>query len=240
MNILISTGGGDPANYLQAVACAGGHGQGVYLPQSGAGYQGLILAGGGDIDPEVYGQSNAGSRSIDRARDRAELALLDEFLGSGRPVLGICRGHQLANVWAGGDLVQQLPQGQCPLHQAEAGDVRHSIRMAEGSVLGRLYGACGVVNSNHHQGLGRLGDALRVTAWSSDGVAEGLEHLHLPLWTVQFHPERMQGEWCMGDTVDGGQIFGWFIRKCEAVANSSDGPERRAKPRTGKARPGLP
>ena len=91
-SILISTGGGDAANYIAAVEAAGGRAEARYLPGPDLAYDGLLLAGGGDMDPALFGQWNRGSREIDRARDRAELALLDAFLGAGKPVLAVCRG----------------------------------------------------------------------------------------------------------------------------------------------------
>ena len=173
----------------------------------------MILAGGGDLDPALFGQANRGSRDIDRARDKAELALLDAFLGAGKPVLAICRGHQVANVWAGGDLTQDLGEGLVPFHQGEK-DVVHPVRALPGSLLAGWYGPMFQVNSNHHQGIGRVGRGLRVTAWSEGGVAEGLEHETLPLLCVQFHPERMTGAKARRDTVDGGAIFRWLLARC--------------------------
>ncbi len=214
MRILISTGGGDPANYVQAVAQAGGQPCPAYLPPGGpAGWAGLILAGGGDLDPALMGQQNRGSRGIDRARDRAELALLDAFLGSGRPVLAICRGHQLANVWAGGDLIQDLGSALVPFHQEEQ-DVMHPVRAKPDSLMEGLYGNRFPVNSNHHQGVGRVGAGLDVTAWSEADVVEAMEHVCLPLICVQFHPERLTGAWARPDGVDGGALFRHFLRRC--------------------------
>ena len=92
--ILISTGGGDAGNYLNALESAGGVGEARYLPGPELFYDGLLLAGGGDVDPVLFGQEDRGSRGIDRARDEAELALLDAFCGAGKPVLAICRGDR--------------------------------------------------------------------------------------------------------------------------------------------------
>ena len=130
---------------------------------------------------------------------------------AGIPVLGICRGHQVVNVWAGGDLIQDLGPALGPFHQREEGDLVHLICTAPGSRLGSWYGGLFPVNSNHHQGVGRLGQGLRATAWSEGGVVEGMEHERLPLWTVQFHPERMEAG---GGTVDGGVIFRRFLALC--------------------------
>ena len=209
--ILISTGGGDAANYLAAVEAAGGRGSAQYLPEPDLGYDGLLLAGGGDMDPALFGQADRGSRGIDPARDRAELALLDAFLGAGKPVLAVCRGHQVVNVWAGGDLIQDLDPALAVFHGGGEEDRVHPIRAVEGSLLRRLYGPVFPVNSSHHQVLGRLGKGLAVTARSEGGVIEAVEHEHLPLICVQFHPERMTGARARPDTADGCAVFRAFL-----------------------------
>lgn len=214
--ILISTGGGNAANYLAAVEAAGGAGDARYLPAPDLSYDGLLLAGGDDIDPALFSQENRGSRGIDRTRDEAELALLDAFLVDNRPVLAICRGHQMVNVWLGGDLIQDLGPELAPFHQKREGDQVHLVQAAEGSLLHRLYGPVFPVNSSHHQGLGRLGRGLRVTARSEGGVIEAVEHDTQPLICVQFHPERMTGAPARPDTVDGGKIFRAFVELCKS------------------------
>ena len=216
MKILISTGGGDPANYLAAVTAAGGDPVAAYLPARSEEYAGLVLAGGADMDPAFFGQPNWASRGIDLARDRAELALLDWFLERGRPVLGICRGHQVANVWAGGDLIQDLGEALVPFHTGE-NDLVHLVRAEEGGLLHRLYGPVFAVNSAHHQGVGRPGKGMVVAARSEGGVIEAMEHQCLPLITTQFHPERMTGARARPDAVDGGGIFAHFLELCSAV-----------------------
>lgn len=213
--ILLSTGGGNAVNYLAAVKAAGGTGEARYLPPPDLSYDGLVLVGGDDMDPALFGQENTHSQGIDRARDKAELALLDAFCGANKPVLAICRGHQVVNVWLGGDLLQDLGRSLVPFHRKEEGDQVHLVRAAEGSRLHRLYGEVFPVNSSHHQGLGRLGKGLRVTAWSEGGVVEAVEHDTLPLISVQFHPERMTGAHARPDTVDGGAIFQALLKLCE-------------------------
>lgn len=210
MNILISADEkADPVNYVRAVQRAGGRASAVYLPRFGPEWDGLVLAGGGDMDPALFGQEDRGSRNVDRRRDEAELALLDGFLGAGKPVLAICRGHQVANVWAGGSLIQDLGRRN-RLHQWEGEDKIHLLM----PVSGFLRLTCGrgpfPVNSAHHQAVGRVGTGLRVCARAEDGVVEAMEHCALPLITVQFHPERMSGP----DTVDGGAIFRHFLALC--------------------------
>ena len=212
--ILLSTGGGNPVNYLAAIAAAGGAGTARYLPAPDLSYDGLLLTGGGDADPALFGQENRGSRGIDRARDAAELTLLDAFCGAEKPVLAICRGHQVVNVWLGGALVQDLGPELVPFHQKKEGDQVHPVQAEKGSLLARLYGPVFLVNSSHHQGLGRLGRGLRASAWAEDGVVEAVEHENLPLICVQFHPERMTGALARPDTVDGGGLFRVFLALC--------------------------
>ena len=216
-NILISTGGGDAANYIAAVAAAGGQADARYLPGPDLTYDGLLLAGGDDMDPALFGQENTASKGIDPARDRAELTLLDAFLGAGKPVLAVCRGHQVVNVWLGGDLIQDLDPTLAPFHGGGEEDRVHPVRAAEGSLLCRLYGPVFPVNSTHHQALGRLGKGLAATAWSEGGVIEAVEHDSLPLISVQFHPERMTGARARPDTVDGGAIFRAFLEMVRKI-----------------------
>lgn len=214
--VLVSTGGSNGANYLAAIASAGGRGEARYLPRPDLSFDGLLLTGGGDIDPALFGQKDCGSRDIDRARDQAELALLDAFLGAGKPVLAICRGMQVVNVRLGGNLIQDLGPNCVPLHQQAGGDLVHPVRAGEGTLLRRLYGPEFSVNSSHHQGVGRLGRGLRVSARTGDGTAEALEHGCLPLICVQFHPERMTGALARPDAVDGGRIFDRFLALCQS------------------------
>ncbi len=210
-SILVSTGGGNAANYLAAIEAAGGMGTARYLPAPDLSHDGLLLAGGEDVDPALFGEKNRGSRGVDRDRDRAELALLDAFCGAGKPVFAVCRGHQVVNVWLGGGLVQDLGPELVPFHQRREGDRLHLIRAEKGTLLHRLYGPVFPVNSRHHQALGKLGRGLRASAWAEDGVVEGVEHEDLPILSVQFHPERMTGP----DTVDGGALFRVFLGLCE-------------------------
>lgn len=217
-SILISTGGGDASNYLAALEATGARGEARYLPAPDLRYDGLLLAGGGDMEPTRFGQPDCGSRDIDPDRDEAELALLDAFCAAGKPVLAICRGFQVVNVWLGGDLVQDLSPALAPFHGGGEGDRVHPVHAVEGSLLHRLYVPVFSVNSAHHQALGRLGRGLSVTARSEGGVAEAVEHETLPLLAVQFHPERMTGAKARPDTVDGGAVFRAFLNRIQRTA----------------------
>nr|WP_326183797.1 gamma-glutamyl-gamma-aminobutyrate hydrolase family protein [uncultured Oscillibacter sp.] len=188
-------------NYQRAVECAGGR---VRFSGGVAGCDALLLPGGGDMEPWRYGQNNTASRGLEPERDAAELLLMDRFTAMKKPVLGICRGLQTINVFFGGTLVQDLPG-----HSDVGGiDRLHGVRTAP-SPLRALYGERCVVNSAHHQAADRLGAGLRVVQWAPDGTVEALCHQSLPVWGVQWHPERI------GDILDGGRLFQTFLAFCQ-------------------------
>jgi putative glutamine amidotransferase len=153
----------------------------------------LVLQGGGDVHPELYGHElHPETNTLDRRRDEFELALLRRARERVIPVLGICRGIQLVNVGYGGTLVQHLPDVTGLDHgRLDAWDaVAHAIEIAPGSRLAQLMGTTGLeVNSVHHQALGRLGAGLRAVAWAEDGVVEAIEHESEAVLAVQWHPE---------------------------------------------------
>lgn len=219
--ILVSTSKGQWVSYQQALRGAGALPVGGYCPVPDLSCDGLLLAGGDDMDPSFFGQPNLGSKDIDLDRDRAELALTKAFADAGKPILGICRGHQVLNVAFGGDLIQDLgPVGNL-FHRPSPGchwDKIHPIRTLPGSILASLYGPTLVTNSSHHQAVNRLGDGFTATAWSESGVVEAMEHTSLPILAVQFHPERMSYALRRPDTNDGAKLFGWFLDRCREQA----------------------
>lgn len=185
---------------------------------------GLLLCGGDDIEPGLYGQENCGSAGIDPQRDERELALLSAFLAARKPILAICRGHQLLNVGLGGSLIQDLDSSLLPFHrisEGQTGDRPHSIRTKPGSILHHLYGEVFCVNSYHHQAADAVPQDLVASAWSESGVVEALEHKTLPVLGVQFHPERMTGSYLTPGLVDGGAIFDWFLARCQNYHSQS-------------------
>ena len=189
--------------YAAAIRRQGGHPR---FGEAGADCAGLLLPGGGDLDPALYGQPDLGSRPGDARQDRLELALAREFLTAGKPVLGICRGLQVVNVALGGTLVQDLPG-----HSQQAGADRvHPVTVAEGSLAAALWGRRFWVNSAHHQAAAKPGAGLRITALADDGTVEALEGTGRPVWAFQWHPERMTPPLLP----DGGPLFAFFLEKC--------------------------
>lgn len=179
-------------------------------PGEAIGCDGLLLPGGGDVDPARFGQENRGSREIDLALDDIQLTALDLFVQNGKkPILGICRGHQVVNVYFGGTLIQDLATAEAHMAHDHADSV-HPVQNLSGSILHRLYGSQMSSNSSHHQGLADMGRGLRALSFAPDGVVEAAEHDTLPILTVQFHPERMCCAYARPDTVDGKLIFEWF------------------------------
>ena len=167
----------------------------------------LLLPGGGDVHPRFYGQQINGSTDIDAARDGRELALVDEFLRAGKPVVGICRGLQLLNVYFGGTLRQHI-EGHS---QIDGVDRLHAINTAPG-LLRTLYGARFTVNSAHHQAVGTLGEELQVLACAPDGTVEAIAHESLPVFAVQWHPERLCGAFTRSEAVDGAKLLSALLR----------------------------
>ncbi|WP_425841186.1 gamma-glutamyl-gamma-aminobutyrate hydrolase family protein [Microbacterium sp. PA5] len=161
-----------------------------------AGFDGLVLPGGGDVDPARYGgDTGAAVYDVNPAQDQLDLDILAAALGRGIPVLGVCRGLQVINVALGGTLVEDLPASSVLHTPASDGDgglawTWHDVTVAEGSHLHAATGATTIpVASGHHQAIGRLGSDLVATAVADDGVIEAVEHTGAPVLAVQWHPE---------------------------------------------------
>jgi putative glutamine amidotransferase len=166
-----------------------------------AGCHGLVLSGGIDIDPSLYGGEREYKRSPvsgwELDRDLFERAVLRMAWERELPVLGVCRGMQLINITLKGDLVQDLGIAGDGMHEANAGiDKQHMVRIEGDSLLAEVTGhSSGEVNSAHHQAIGRLGEGLKVNCYAEDGAIEGIEWAEPAgrpfLLAVQWHPERM-------------------------------------------------
>lgn len=192
-------------------------------------YDGLVLPGGGDISPPLFGADNEGSRNIDEALDRTQLSLLGEFVKLGKPVLGICKGLQIINVYFGGTILQDLPEESRQIHEAlpvkkgnpllqdfpttavsSTGDRIHDTKAARGTFPELLYGSFPVTNSAHHQAIGAVGDGLLVAQYTIDFVVEAMYHKSLPVLGVQWHPERMCFDYAHPEMDDGALLLHYF------------------------------
>jgi putative glutamine amidotransferase len=182
---------------------------------------GVLLAGGGDVDPIHYGEAAIPqTQPPDAARDRLELAVAKDVLRHGLPVLGICRGMQLLNVACGGTLYQDI-RAQVPgarNHDLSGGrrtTSTHDIEIQRDSRLATIVGdSSHVVNSYHHQAVARPGQGVSIVAWAADGVAEAIElRDHAFALAVQFHPERVYES-----DASLRRLFEEFVRACQVGA----------------------
>jgi gamma-glutamyl-gamma-aminobutyrate hydrolase PuuD len=186
-----------PSDYVRGVERAGG--RALLVPPTGVGVEetldaldGIVLSGGADIDPARYGQAPEPATSgIEGFRDDYEFALLERALERDLPVLGICRGSQVLNVGLGGDLVQHLPDVSDETHKDTPGDFAdHEVDIERGTRVGDLLGNRAPVKSHHHQGFGRLGGGLVVSARAGDGTVEAVEDPERRFAVgVLWHPE---------------------------------------------------
>jgi putative glutamine amidotransferase len=181
---------------------------------------GLILTGGGDIDPSTFGGAvHDQNYSVSLERDQFEIELVRGALAVGLPILAICRGMQVLNVALGGDLHPHLPDvvGEAVTHRASQTEaVLHPVRIEPESALCHQLGggALEAVPSWHHQGVDRLGSGLRPVAWAPDLVVEALELLGEPqVSAVQWHPELA------GGGREGRGLFEGLVERAAAYAN---------------------
>jgi len=159
---------------------------------------GVVLSGGGDVNPALYHRADAVpiASEIDEKRDTFEFRVIESALRRQIPVLGICRGTQLFNVFHGGTLLPDIETAGHPSHRGDQGDRRHGINVVPGTALHATCGTtAGEVNSAHHQAVATVGRGLRIAARSTDGIVEALEweqaNARAPVLLVQWHPERM-------------------------------------------------
>jgi putative glutamine amidotransferase len=160
-------------------------------PRPLAGLDGLVISGGSDVDPARYGEApHATTSDVDRERDAMEAALIEQAFETDLPLLAICRGLQLVNVVRGGTLIQHLENTE--LHRVKNVAEVHRIEVIPGTRLAAILGTeSRMVNSRHHQAVGRVGAGLRVSATAPDGIVEALEDpLKRFAIAVQWHPEE--------------------------------------------------
>lgn len=190
---------------------------------------GLLLPGGGDIDPALYGAPmHPKTDNIDAFRDYSEIYLTRAALKRGTPILGICRGLQVLNVALGGTMIQDIPDEVGPKAHNESATredwehMAHPLRITADSQLAGILGTTEIaVNSLHHQALGVLGDGLRAVAWSDDGIIEAVEGSGANfMLAVQCHPEALY------DHADPRwqRMFGRFVDNARHFAANKSSP----------------
>ena len=198
---------------------------------------GVIFPGGlPDVDPELYGEENQGSMNLDRTLDDEQMAMIDAAVKAKKPILAICRGMQLVNVYFGGTLIQDLENGT--MHKYVPNENKlHDTVCISGTPFAIIYGDTGIVNSAHHQAVKKLGKGFKIgQVWLSGKLSpeqkkewlekiendenleieckrtciiEGMIHKELPIIMVQWHPELMHRDPIKG-TLDQDRIFMYF------------------------------
>jgi putative glutamine amidotransferase len=237
-DIAISTtieGGGE---YAAAVAAAGGNPRlldfdPIALDSRLAGCAGVLLSGGGDVDPALYGEASERATEVDARRDAFELALVLRARERGLPTLCICRGLQVANVAFGGTLVDDIGSvftaSTAALHRRETGGKNerglipgHVVSVRPQSLLAAIVTQSSLVTgSRHHQSIARVAADLDVVGSTADGIVEAVQaRFPSPFWLgVQWHPESTLAD----DGGAGSAIFAAFVAAAERFARRHDG-----------------
>ena len=191
---------------------------------------GVLLTGGDDVQPKLYSPRISEKlaktvKETEPERDVLELQLIDEIFRQQKPLLAICRGHQILNVALGGtlivDIATQLPKSINHRQMDQKSDKVHDVTLTPDSLLAKItHRQMLGVNSTHHQSVGRLAKPLRITGKSSDGVVEAMELKNeglLPyLLSVQFHPERLVDRYSEFQP-----IFRSFVCSCVSVSTKN-------------------
>lgn len=170
---------------------------------------GVVLTGGPDVHPGRFDKAYDTTRcSIDLKRDTLEFALINLALEKKLPILGICRGMQILNVALKGDLIVDIPEdiGNNVIHQIDEGDAEHKITIIKDSYFNELTKLDdGIVNSNHHQAIGKLSDDLIASSFTNDSLPESIEWKNKEnkswLLAVQWHPERLAAHHPLSETI---------------------------------------
>lgn len=210
-------------NYLESVYVSGGEPVLLnYFEDIGdfaTKYDGLLIPGGNfDISPEFYGEGiKSDTVSLNVRRTTFEGNIFKSVVNTNMPLLGICGGEQLINVFLGGSLIQHIPDEVADYLEHEQknpkNEVSHEVRVVSSTKLSEITGKTSfMVNSTHHQAVKKLGNGLIASAFAPDGVIEAIEHTSHPFMLgVEWHPEYLTTE-------EDKKIFIHFIQEAEKYA----------------------
>jgi putative glutamine amidotransferase len=182
------------------------------------GIDGLIIVGGDDVDPRLYGERpRDGTGTVFAPRLRFERKLYNGARRRALPILGICYGMQLINVLEGGSLYQDIQRdARSPRDHHDKAHPRHRVKLQSGTRLGRILGGRTInVHSDHHQAVSRVAPGFRPVAFAEDGIIEAIEGDSEEVLAVQWHPERMLA------SPPSRRLFRSFVRHCRKRPRSS-------------------
>jgi putative glutamine amidotransferase len=173
----------------------------------------LLLGGGHDVNPKLYGQEpHPYLEEINEKRDAFELKLIDEAIKQGKPIFGICRGMQLINVAFGGSLYQDIslfgPTSIKHVQESEMTKQTHLVQIKASSRLATFLPEDYSVNSYHHQTIKNVAPNFTVIAQAPDGIIEGIEANDLPILAIQWHPELTRNALATEQ-----QLFTYFVKE---------------------------
>ncbi|MDO4378881.1 MAG: gamma-glutamyl-gamma-aminobutyrate hydrolase family protein [Erysipelotrichia bacterium] len=176
----------------------------------------LLLPGGYDVDPSLYGQIPDKSVTVfNKSFDLMQLSLLDHFVKMKKPVIGICKGLQIINTYFKGTLIQDI-KTNIAHNNPDFSDRYHSV--INNDYMLDLYGKTATVNSQHHQSIDKIGNGLIAVSHSDDNIIEAIRHNTLPIYAVQWHPERTVLNFQREGVVDGFKFFDYFFEKAEKIS----------------------
>ena len=219
--ISIAKGNEDAIDYKNAIRKVNGIADAFYFPNYSTSfltklseeYDALILGGGGDVNPKYYDKELDGSERIDSDRDTFEFSMIKRFMEQNKPILGICRGIQVMNVYLGGTLYQDDGTELNSVHRGFKSEYKVHSTYCKDSFLKDLYGETFNVNSYHHQSLDIIPSELEVIQYSIDKkTIETVIHKYYPSIGVQWHPERLCKEQVEEkDCIDSTNFFEYFL-----------------------------
>lgn len=189
-------------NYVRALETSGAEAVASRRIETSDSCDALLLPGGGDVSPCLYGSAYPHPRCVDIKRDVTEQYLIAKFMRRRLPILGVCRGMQILNVYFGGTLEDHMENAE--KHIGADGDLYHAVKCEKNSFMEKVFGQSLIANSAHHQCVKICGKGISVCARAFGTDPEALEHSSGKVIAVQFHPERM-------DKSAADRLYGYFL-----------------------------
>lgn len=175
----------------------------------------LLIPGGIDVTPSLYGQLKDKSvKNTNINLDHLQLDLIDKFVSVNKPILGICRGLQIINVYFKGTLVQDIKSNITHTQIYKENIMKDSFHnITNSDFMAELFTETCLVNSSHHQAIDKIGNELIAVSHCEDGIIEAIRHQTLPIYAVQWHPERTILSYKKDYLVDGSKLLKYIISK---------------------------